>query len=69
MDLKEMTLVRTNKIGADAMAQLANMFERLDKIEQKVLAMDMPEEYSEHWYTLHEYLTAARDNLFKLRSR
>lgn len=48
---------------------LKGLLERLDNIEQKVTAMDLPDEYSERWYTLREHLAAARDHLLKLRSR
>ena len=48
---------------------LKGLLERLDSIEQKVVAMDLPDEYSERWYTLREHLASARDSLLKLRSR
>ncbi len=60
----EMTAVAT-----DSPIALKGLLERLDSIEQKVVAMDLPDEYSERWYTLREHLAAARDSLLKLRSR
>ena len=48
---------------------LKGLLERLDGIEQKVVAMELPDEYSERWYTLREHLATARDSLLKLRSR
>jgi len=48
---------------------LKGLLERLDSIEQQVVAMDLPDEYSEHWYILREHLAVARDSLLKLRSR
>jgi hypothetical protein len=60
----EMTAVAT-----DSPIALKGLLERLDSIEQKVVAMDLPDEYSERWYTLREHLATARDSLLKLRSR
>ena len=60
----EMTAVAT-----DSPMALKSMLEKLDRIEQKVVAMDLPDEYSERWYTLREHLAKAQDNLLKLRSR
>lgn len=49
--------------------ELKGLLERLDGIEQKVVAMNLPDEYSDRWYTLREHLAAAQDSLLKLRSR
>lgn len=56
-------------VATDSPIALKGLLERLDGIEQKVVAMDLPDEYSEHWYTLREHLATARDSLLKLRSR
>ncbi len=48
---------------------LKNLLGKLDSIEQKVVTMDLPDEYSERWYTLREHLATAQDSLLKLRSR
>ncbi len=48
---------------------LKGLLERLDNIERRVVEMDLPDEFSERWYTLREHLAAARDRLLKLRSR
>lgn len=48
---------------------LRRLLERLDNIEQQVVALDLPDEFSERWYTLREHLAAARERLLKLRSR
>ena len=56
-------------IATDNPIALKGLLERLDSIEQKVVAMDLPDEYSERWYTLREHLASARDSLLKLRSR
>ena len=48
---------------------LKSLLEKLDSIEQKVVTMDLPDEYSERWYTLREHLATAQDSLLKLRSR
>ena len=60
----EMTTVATNNP-----IDLKSLLEKLDSIEQKVVAMDLPDEYSERWYTLREHLATAQDSLLKLRSR
>jgi hypothetical protein len=60
----EMTAVATDNPIA-----LKGLLERLDSIEHKVVTMDLPDEYSERWYTLREHLASARDSLLKLRSR
>ena len=49
--------------------ELRGLLERLDGIERRVVQMDLPDEYSERWYTLREHLGAAQDKLLKLRSR
>lgn len=53
----------TNPMG------LRLLIERLDSIEQRVVAMELPNDFSERWYTLREHLSAAQDRLFKLRAR
>ncbi len=56
-------------VAADNPIALKGLLERLDSIERKVAAMDLPDEYSERWYTLREHLATAQDSLLKLRSR
>jgi hypothetical protein len=56
-------------VATDNPIALKGLLERLDSIEQKVVAMDLPDEYSERWYTLREHLATAQDSLLKLRSR
>lgn len=56
-------------VATDSPIALKGLLERLDNIEQKIVAMDLPDEYSERWYTLREHLATARDSLLKLRSR
>ena len=58
-----------NDVAADNPIALKGLLERLDSIEQKVITMDLPDEYSERWYTLREHLATAQDGLLKLRSR
>ena len=48
---------------------LRTLIERLDRLEQQVVAMELPDHFSERWYTLREHLSAAQDRLFTLRSR
>lgn len=56
-------------VAADNPIALKGLLERLDNIEQKVVTMDLPDEYSERWYILREHLATAQDSLLKLRSR
>ena len=60
----EMTAVAT-----DSPIALKGLLKRLDSIKQKVVAMDLPDEYSERGHILREHLATARDSLLKLRSR
>ena len=48
---------------------LKHLLERLDKIERQVMLLDLPDPFSERWYTLREHLAAARDRLLTLRAR
>ncbi|WP_411881547.1 TAXI family TRAP transporter solute-binding subunit [Polaromonas sp. YR568] len=56
-------------VAADNPMALRQLLERLDNIERQVVATDLPDEFSERWYTLREHLASARDRLLKLRSR
>lgn len=56
-------------VAADNPMALRRLLERLDNIERQVVALDLPDEFSQRWYTLREHLAAARDRLLKLRSR
>jgi TRAP-type uncharacterized transport system substrate-binding protein len=54
---------------ADQPMALKGLLERLDHIESEVVELDLPEEFSDRWYTLREHLVAARERLLTLRSR
>ena len=56
-------------IATDNPIAMRGLLERLDNIDQKIVAMDLPEAYSERWYTLREHLAEAQDKMLKLRSR
>jgi hypothetical protein len=56
-------------VAADNPMALRQLLERLDNIERQVVALDLPDEFSERWYTLREHLASARDRLLKLRAR
>ncbi|MBW8722407.1 MAG: ABC transporter substrate-binding protein [Polaromonas sp.] len=56
-------------VATDNPMALRRLLERLDNIERQVVALDLPDEFSQRWYTLREHLAAARDRLLKLRSR
>ena len=57
------------KFATDKPMAMRGLLEQLDGIERQVVTLDMPDEYSERWYTLREHLALARDRLLKLRSR
>jgi NMT1/THI5 like len=48
---------------------LRGLLDRLDRIERKVIELDLPDEFSDRWYTLREHLASARERLLKLRAR
>ena len=56
-------------VATESPITLKSLLEKLDAIEQKVVAMELPDEYSDRWYTLREHLAAAQDGMLKLRSR
>jgi TRAP-type uncharacterized transport system substrate-binding protein len=56
-------------VASSSPIALRGLLEKLDTIEQKIIEMDLPEEYSDRWYTLREHLAAAQDRMLKLRSR
>lgn len=58
-----------DEVSADDPVALRRLLERLDNIERQVVSLDLPDEFSERWYTLREHLAAASDRLLKLRSR
>ena len=57
------------KFATDKPMAMRGQLEQLDGIERQVVTLDMPDEYSERWYTLREHLALARERLLKLRSR
>ena len=59
----------TARIATKSSIALKNLLEKLDSIEQKVVAMNLPDKYSARWYALLEHLATAQDSLLKLRSR
>ncbi|MDO9403432.1 MAG: TAXI family TRAP transporter solute-binding subunit [Polaromonas sp.] len=57
------------QIATDSPMKLRSLLEKLDRIEQQVIALDLPAEYSDRWYTLREHLAADRERLLRLRAR
>jgi TRAP-type uncharacterized transport system substrate-binding protein len=55
--------------ATDQPMALKGLLERLDHIESQVVDLDLPDEFSDRWYTLREHLVAARERLLTLRSR
>lgn len=58
-----------DEVASDNPMALRRLLERLDNIERQVVSLDLPDEFSERWYTLREHLAAARARLLKLRAR
>ncbi|MES2412248.1 MAG: TAXI family TRAP transporter solute-binding subunit [Pseudomonadota bacterium] len=56
-------------IASEHPMELRRLLEKLDSIEKQVVALDMPDQFSERWYTLREHLAAAQDRLLKIRAR
>jgi NMT1-like family len=49
--------------------EIKNLLQRLDEIEAKVTALDLPNSYANRWYTLREHIARARDKLLTMRAR
>lgn len=58
-----------DNVAANNPIHLKHLLERLDKIERQVVLLDLPDVFSERWYTLREHLAAARERLLTLRAR
>ncbi len=49
--------------------EIKNLLQRLDGIEAKVTALDLPNSHANRWYTLREHLARARGKLLSMRAR
>ncbi len=49
--------------------EIKRLLQRLDSIEAQVVALDLPEQFADRWYTLRSHLAMARDKLLTLRAR
>lgn len=49
--------------------EIRNLLQRLDDIESKVTALDLPNSYANRWYTLREHIARARERLLNMRAR
>lgn len=49
--------------------EIKNLLQRLDDIEGKVTALDLPNSYANRWYTLREHIARAREKLLNMRAR
>lgn len=49
--------------------EIKNLLQRLDEIEAKVTALDLPNSYANRWYTLREHIARARNKLLNMRAR
>jgi TRAP-type uncharacterized transport system substrate-binding protein len=49
--------------------EIKRLLQRLDSIEAQVVALDLPEQFADRWYTLRSHLAQARAKLLSLRAR
>jgi TRAP-type uncharacterized transport system substrate-binding protein len=49
--------------------EMRKLLQRLDEIEAKVRALDLPNSHADRWYTLREHIAGARSRLLNLRER
>jgi hypothetical protein len=56
-------------IASERPIELKNLVQQIDKIEAKVRALDVPNVYTDRWYTLREHIGDARDKILRMRSR
>ena len=48
---------------------IKRLLQRLDQMEQQIIALDLPVQFSNRWYTLRAHLARARERLLDLRAR
>jgi TRAP-type uncharacterized transport system substrate-binding protein len=58
-----------DQAAIDQPITLKALLDRLDSIERQVVRLDLPDAFSERWYTLREHIAAARERLLTLRAR
>lgn len=56
-------------VAASQPIALRGLLQRLDAIEERAAGLDLPDEFSERWYTLRQHLAATRQRLLNLRAR
>ena len=49
--------------------EIKKLLQRLDEIEAKVTALDLPNSHANRWYTLREHIARARGKLLSMRAR
>ncbi len=49
--------------------EIKKLLQRLDEIEAKVTALDLPNSHANRWYTLREHIARARGKLLNMRAR
>ena len=49
--------------------EMAKLMQRLDDIELQVATMELPDKYTDRWYTLREHCALAREKLLSYRAR
>jgi TRAP-type uncharacterized transport system substrate-binding protein len=55
--------------ASDRPIEMKKLLQRLDEIEAKVRALDLPNSHADRWYTLREHIAGARSKLLNLRAR
>ena len=54
-------------LATDQPIALKGFLARLDHLESQAVELDLPDEFSDRWYTLRQHLAAARQRIFTLR--
>jgi TRAP-type uncharacterized transport system substrate-binding protein len=58
-----------SSIASERPIEMRNMIQRIDEIEQQVMQLQLPPQYTHRWYTLRSHLSDARERLLSLRAR
>jgi hypothetical protein len=56
-------------VASERPIEMNRLLQRLDDIEMNVMQLELPDPYSERWYTLRSHLAGAREHLLGLRAR
>lgn len=67
-ELKFLEADMTRLAASDPIA-LRWVMTRMEKLDKQIMELELPERYTDRWYTLREHLAAARERLHNLRER